>query len=716
MMNAKLIRRLLAAVALGLCAPASWSQASLTRVEGRVTDGGKPLTRAQVILSNPEARRGYSAITDTNGTFSLPEVAPGTYIISILNVEGENLFHKTLQVTGAAHAPIRINIDISGAAAGASAAPPASPPPAAQGSNPPAAGGPGGCTVSLILPMGTYSRGPAMGPYSPGGGAAAPYSAVEEFWVLEVLNDLTVASSKRQFTTKIYQDSHGRRRMERPICSQLYEDAEAVLVSIDDPVAGYEYNLDPQNRIAYRYSLRALKDSVPAANGNQSGRHMEVTKAPLGSQWMEGLLVVGTKETRRLIPPPAPYMEDLKTKEGIDAARARLEVTKAEIEEKRKALEASHSAGLTSEEDYSRQRRELEDRMNKAMAESFRIGYAESHASNARNDKPFTIVEEVWYSSEIGAVVLDKFIYEGVERRLTNIDRREPDISLFQPPADYKIEDATGPVTITYTNLEVPLAGHTQARPEATGKPQNKTAPAPPPGEVRENSTDGLKYVWIPPGTFTMGCSPGDSECVDWEKPSHQVTITKGFWIGQTPVTVGAYKRFASATGQQMPDFPRFNPNWANENMPIVLVSWNDSHAYCQWAGGRLPMEAEWEYAARGGSTDARYGPIDEVAWYGNNSGGRTHNVAEKRSNGFGLYDTLGNVWEWVNDWYDANYYHSSPSSDPPGPGSGQVRVVRGGSWGNYARHVRVSGRGLVDPAGRGYDDGLRCVGEANIP
>jgi hypothetical protein len=343
--------------------------------------------------------------------------------------------------------------------------------PAAQGGNSPAANGRVGCTASLILPVGTYSQGPSMGPYSPGGWAAAPYSAVEEFWVLQVLNDGTVASSKRQLTTKLYQDSHGRRRRERPICSQLYEDAEAVLVSIDDPVAGYEYDLDPQKRIAYRYSLKAVNDAVRATGGNRPGPHMEVTKEPLGSQWMEGLLVVGTRETRRLIPAPAPDMEDLKTKEEIEAAKARLEVTTNEIEEKREALEASHSEGLTSEEDYIRQRGELDERMHTAMLESFRIGYAESRAGKARNGQPFTIVEEVWYSPEIRAVVLEKSIYEGVERRLTKIDRAEPDISLFQPPADYKIEDATGTVTINYTNLEVPVAGPTQARPEATGKP-----------------------------------------------------------------------------------------------------------------------------------------------------------------------------------------------------------------------------------------------------
>jgi len=255
--------------------------------------------------------------------------------------------------------------------------------PAPQGSNSPATGGPGGCMESLILPVGTYSEGWPMGPYSPGGWAAAPYSAVEEISVVQTLAPGAAIPPNRMLThpmrgtVKIYQDSHGRRRKERPICSQLYENAEAVLVSIDDPVAGYEFDLDPQNRIAYRYSLKVLKDSVPTAHGNWSGPHMEVTKEPLGSQWMEGLLAVGTRETRRVI------------------------------------------------------------------------------AAGARdNDQPFTIVVEVWYSSEIGAVVLEKapnpFGGE-LTRRLTNIDRAEPDISLFQPPADYKIEDATGTMTIQYT-------------------------------------------------------------------------------------------------------------------------------------------------------------------------------------------------------------------------------------------------------------------------
>jgi formylglycine-generating enzyme required for sulfatase activity len=216
-----------------------------------------------------------------------------------------------------------------------------------------------------------------------------------------------------------------------------------------------------------------------------------------------------------------------------------------------------------------------------------------------------------------------------------------------------------------------------------------------------------------------MGCSPGDNECPDRgvlvEKPAHEVTITKGFWIGQTVVTVRAYKRFTASTGRQMPPVPDFNPGWTNENMPIVNVSWDDAQPYCQWSGGRLPTEAEWEYAARAGSTEARYGPLEEVAWYSGNSGGQTHDVAQKRANGFGLYDTLGNVWEWVNDWYDAGYYQNSPPQDPAGPSSGGYRVLRGGSSYLDPWYVRVSGR-YVLPAVHFNDFGMRCVGEAKIP
>ncbi len=230
--------------------------------------------------------------------------------------------------------------------------------------------------------------------------------------------------------------------------------------------------------------------------------------------------------------------------------------------------------------------------------------------------------------------------------------------------------------------------------------------------EVRVNPKDGLKYVWIPPGTFMMGCSPGDSEGKDEENPAHQVTITKGFWLGQTEVTVGAYKRFAAATGRQMPDAPAFNKGWSSDQMPIVNVTWDHAREYCTWAGGRLLTEAEWEYAARGGSPEPRYGPLDEVAWHDLNSRRRPQPVSLKRANGFGLHDMLGNVWEWVKDWYDQNYYQHSPGQDPPGPMRGKTHVLRGGSCLNFPSDLRVSHRKKGYAEYRDIDLGFRCGGE----
>jgi formylglycine-generating enzyme required for sulfatase activity len=217
---------------------------------------------------------------------------------------------------------------------------------------------------------------------------------------------------------------------------------------------------------------------------------------------------------------------------------------------------------------------------------------------------------------------------------------------------------------------------------------------------TKVNPKDRLTYVWIPPGTFQMGCSPGDAECDDDEKPAHRVTITKGFWLGQTPVTQQAYLR---AAGQ--------NPSYfKGANLPVEQVDWDEAQAYCAVIGGRLPTEAEWEYAARAGSTSARYGDLEEIAWYSGNSGGKTHEVRQKLANAFGLYDMLGNVWQWVADRY--GNYPSGAQSDPSGAVSGQFIVLRGGSWVSDPRVVRVSSRNVRVPAFRSNFVGLRCVGE----
>ena len=219
--------------------------------------------------------------------------------------------------------------------------------------------------------------------------------------------------------------------------------------------------------------------------------------------------------------------------------------------------------------------------------------------------------------------------------------------------------------------------------------------------ETKVNPKDNLRYVWIPPGQFMMGCSPGDSECHDDEKPAHQVSISHGFWMGQTEVTQAAYK---AVTGKPNPS------EFKGDDLPVEQVSWEEAKSYCEAVGMRLPTEAEWEYAARAGSLAARYGNLGDVAWYTGNSGGRTHPVAQKSPNAWGLYDVLGNVWEWCGDWYD--HYPAESQQDPTGPKSGTQKVVRGGSWDNIPRGVRVSLRVRSGPAFRSDYIGFRCSGE----
>lgn len=168
-------------------------------------------------------------------------------------------------------------------------------------------------------------------------------------------------------------------------------------------------------------------------------------------------------------------------------------------------------------------------------------------------------------------------------------------------------------------------------------------------GRTRVNRRDDLTYVWIAPGTYRMGCSKVDIACHEVETP-HQVALTRGFWIGQTDVTAQAFRHFVLAKQGAMPVSPDDNQNWKDETAPISNVSWSAASGYCVWTGGRLHTEAEWEYAARGGSDELRYGAIEQIAWYKANSGGHAHAVKTLVPNAYGLYDMLGNVWQWTAD------------------------------------------------------------------
>jgi formylglycine-generating enzyme required for sulfatase activity len=233
-------------------------------------------------------------------------------------------------------------------------------------------------------------------------------------------------------------------------------------------------------------------------------------------------------------------------------------------------------------------------------------------------------------------------------------------------------------------------------------------------GLIRANRRDDLSYVRIAAGTFRMGCSPGDTDCRQDETP-HDVTLTKGFWLSQTEVTVAAYRHYNLATGAAMPKPPDDDPNWRDPTRPISNVTWDDAAAYCRWSEARLPTEAEWEYAARAGALQARYGPISSVAWFAGNSGAHAHPVKQMEPNAFGVFDMLGNMWEWTADFYARDYYGQAAAKDPAGPASGEFRVLRGGSWIRQAADVRVS---LRYPAPAGSPDqavGFRCAAD-DIP
>ena len=232
------------------------------------------------------------------------------------------------------------------------------------------------------------------------------------------------------------------------------------------------------------------------------------------------------------------------------------------------------------------------------------------------------------------------------------------------------------------------------------------------------NGGGDLEWVNVNGGTFQMGSNDGPGN----EQPIHSVTLSS-FEITKYEVTNEQYCEFlndigcnsnGSHNGENYIDMDnsycqinysggQFIPESGKTDFPVIEVSWYGSHAFAQWAGGRLPTEAEWEFAARGGNNSNGYtysgsNTVGDVAWYSSNSGGHTHQVGTKATNELGIHDMSGNVWEWCNDWYDSNYYGSSPSNNPQGPSSGTYRVLRGGSGNHNAYNCRVANRNGGNP------------------
>jgi len=240
-----------------------------------------------------------------------------------------------------------------------------------------------------------------------------------------------------------------------------------------------------------------------------------------------------------------------------------------------------------------------------------------------------------------------------------------------------------------------------------------------------------FEMIFVEGGTFTMGCTAEQgSKCSDEEKPAHQVTVNS-FYIGKYEVTQAQWKAVMGTTARQQREKaiasrPFYTEDSDNnkegDNYPMSYVSWNDAQVFIRKMNEltdknfRLPTEAEWEYAARGGTQSKYYrysgsNKLDDVAWYYGNSGLSPHPVGAKIPNELGIYDMSGNVWEWCSDWYNASYYSSSPQNNPKGPSSGTYRVIRGNSWHHhYSQYCYVASRSYNEPELRNGSYSFRLV------
>ena len=251
------------------------------------------------------------------------------------------------------------------------------------------------------------------------------------------------------------------------------------------------------------------------------------------------------------------------------------------------------------------------------------------------------------------------------------------------------------------------------------------------------NPIDHKPYVRVPAGAFQMGCSPGDTACASDERPVRTIRFTRPFWLSQSEVSVADWKRVS----RQLPPPPIWrgrplNPDWTDGSLPIVNVTWQQARDYCAAIDGRLPTEAEWEYAARAGDTGSRYGPLADIAWYADNTGvdpnfrsqtlpgsgyadgiaanrSAVRPIATRRFNAWRIHDMLGNVAEWIAD----DYRETNPElelTDPPaytgGLSAEASKSVRGGAWYNRPSDVRVSSRDKAEGTMRSIVIGFRCV------
>jgi formylglycine-generating enzyme len=234
------------------------------------------------------------------------------------------------------------------------------------------------------------------------------------------------------------------------------------------------------------------------------------------------------------------------------------------------------------------------------------------------------------------------------------------------------------------------------------------------PSQTIRPAADDEQMVLIPAGEFRMG----RNDRRDAEKPVHKMYVD-AFLMDKHEVTNRRYRKFLEATRHRKPKYWN-NPRFNRDEQPVMGVNWNDAVAFCAWAGKRLPTEAEWEKAARGGLEGKEYSwgnenPKGRACCELDSDKGQPQAVGSYPPNGYGLFDMTGNVCEWCSDWFGEDYYKASPSKNPAGPLSGTSRVIRGGAWYDYCTFsgLRCTLRCSRYPTTREDDLGFRCVKSA---
>ena len=330
------------------------------------------------------------------------------------------------------------------------------------------------------------------------------------------------------------------------------------------------------------------------------------------------------------------------------------------------------------------------------------------------NELKFEITNEEWTITETTATLTADYSWSG---EIVSIAMEVSEDGEFANANSFEATVSGNSLTVTATGLKAGTTYYYRMRlnmEDGKVESETKTFVTNNPNDPNNPNTftvNGVIFemVYVEGGTFDMGATTEQgSDAESDEKPVHSVTLD-GYYIGKCEVTQELWEAVMGS-----------NPSYfKGAQNPVEKVSWNDCQDFIKKLNSltgmtfRLPTEAEWEYAARGGNQSRHYkysgsGNIGDVAWYNNNSGKKTHAVGTKTANELGIYDMSGNVYEWCSDWY--GYYSAGAQTNPQGPSSGFYRVLRGGSWSYDARNCRVSSRNGSDPNDSFINGGLRLV------